>query len=160
MQAALDISNIGPLKVKGHKQPVRKSYMHRDRTALNPFTIQFYSILFWLLHNPGSTQASLCEICGSQSGKSTDSSPITTIPKTLHTHYCTHCATPHLHRQHSKSKQFFLNDSYNSALGVRLNGGPLQNLVWDGFTGTAEVIIQKYQNWSRLKSSRMFVTIL
>jgi hypothetical protein len=42
---------------------------------------------------------------------------------------------------------------------VRLNGGLLQNLAWDRFIGAAEVIIQKYQNWSRLKSSRMFVTI-
>jgi len=47
------------------------------------------------------SQAGLCEICGAQSGKSTNSSPITTIPQTLHTHYCTHYATPHLRRQHS-----------------------------------------------------------
>jgi len=73
------------------------------------------------------SQAGLFEICGAQSGKSTNSSPITTIPQTLHAHYCTHYATPH-----------FLSDSYNSALGVRLNGGLLQNLVWDGFIGAAK----------------------
>jgi hypothetical protein len=43
---------------------------------------------------------------------------------------------------------------------VRLNGGLLQNFIWDRFIGAAEVIFQKDKNLPRLKSSGMFITIL